>query len=49
MPDGRTIRLGKQPRRFLEDINDNFLTQVILEMLRECVLLNLILTGKSLI
>lgn len=39
---------SKQPRRFLEHINDNFLTQVVTDLLREGVLLDLIFTGKPL-
>ena len=37
----------KQSRRFLECIDDNFLTQVIEEMMRGAVLLDLILTNKE--
>lgn len=38
---------SKQPRTFLKYINDNFLTQVIMELLREGDLLDLIPTSKS--
>ena len=37
----------KQPRRFLESINDNFLTQLIEEPMRRGMWLNLILTNKE--
>lgn len=49
MPDGRTIMLGKQPKIFLEHINDNFFIQVIMELVGEGVLLDLIFMSKSLI